>query len=197
MTSIDPIRDLRFEGMDIPQLREWINQIKQGAGTESMQTAVRALEECVRVVTDLDETLRRELAKLQIDWEGNAGGLAAEATRQRSAVLGEAPDPLARSASGVEGHGEGYESTRHKLPNTDELRHQEAENFFEWAGGGFGYESDYDAEAKRIDAQKKAAAAALACSASAPGPPCSRGRTPCSMASPRAARAPSWSTLAP
>ncbi|GAA2357081.1 hypothetical protein GCM10009854_39220 [Saccharopolyspora halophila] len=162
MADIEPIRDIRFEGMDISQLREWISRIKQGAGTESMQSAVRALDSCVQVVTDLDDTLRRELGKLQIAWEGSAGDLAAETTRRQQAMMSEAPDPLARSASSVEGQGQGYESARHKLPNCDELRHQESENVLEWAGGGFGYESDYDAEAKRIDAQKKAAQAALA-----------------------------------
>ncbi|MER6993241.1 hypothetical protein ABT337_28735 [Saccharopolyspora hirsuta] len=162
MTSIDPIRDIRFEGMDIPQLQEWITQVKQGRGTESMQSAVRALDECVKVVVELDETLRRELGKLQVAWEGNAGDLAAAATQQQSVFMSDAPDPLRASAQSVDEQGRGYESARHTLPNTDELRHKQSENALEWAGGAFGYESDYDQEAKQIDANKKAAQAALA-----------------------------------
>ncbi|WP_428835485.1 PPE domain-containing protein [Saccharopolyspora thermophila] len=161
VTSIDPIRDIRFEGMDIPQLQEWITQIKQGRGAESMHGAVRALDECVKVVVELDETLRRELGKLQIAWEGNAGSLAAAATQQQSVFLADAPDPLKASATSVDAQGRGYESAKNRLPNNDELRHKESENIFEKAGGYFGYESDYDAEAKAIDAQKKAAQAAL------------------------------------
>ncbi|MER7010162.1 PPE domain-containing protein [Saccharopolyspora sp. NPDC000359] len=162
MTSIDPIRDIRFEGMDIPQLQEWITQVKQGRGTESMQSAVRALDECVKVVVELDETLRRELGKLQIAWEGNAGELAAAATKQHSVFMADAPDPLKASAQSVDAQGRGYESARHTLPNSDELRHKQSENVLEWSGGAFGYESDYDQEAKQIDANKKAAQAALA-----------------------------------
>ncbi|SEG62697.1 PPE family protein [Saccharopolyspora kobensis] len=162
MTSIDPIRDIRFEGMDIPQLQEWITQVKQGRGTESMQSAVRALDECVQVVVDLDDTLRRELGKLQIAWEGNAGDLAAAATQQQAVFMSDAPDPLRASAQSVDEQGRGYESARHTLPNSDELRHKQSENAVEWAGGAFGYESDYDKEAKQIDANKKAAQAALA-----------------------------------
>ncbi|SFS36310.1 hypothetical protein [Saccharopolyspora flava] len=161
MTYIDPIRDIRFKGMDIPELQEWIAQIKQGQGTQAMQGAVRALDQCVQVVVDLDDTLRRELGKLQVEWQGNAGSLAAEATRQQSVAFGDAPDPLAVSASSVDAQAGGYESARHALPNADELRHSQSENVFEWAGGAFGYESDYDQEAKRIEAQKQAAQAAL------------------------------------
>ncbi|MGW3469198.1 PPE domain-containing protein [Saccharopolyspora sp. NPDC000995] len=161
MTSIDPIRDIRFEGMDIPQLQEWIMQIKQGRGAESMQGAVRALDECVQVVVDLDETLRRELGKLQIAWEGNAGSLAAAATQQQSVFMADAPDPLKASAESVDAQGRGYESARNGLPNNDELKHKQSENAIEWAGGAFGYESDYDKEAKQIEAQKQAAQAAL------------------------------------
>jgi hypothetical protein len=58
--------------------------------------------------------------------------------------------------------GEDYSATKHRLPNPDELRHKQSENVLEWARGAFGYESDYDAEAKQIDASKKAAALALA-----------------------------------
>ncbi|MCI2419240.1 hypothetical protein MOQ72_17475 [Saccharopolyspora sp. K220] len=162
MTSIDPIRDIRFEGMDIAQLQEWISQIKQGRGTESMQGAVRALEQCVQVVVDLDDTLRRELGKLQIAWEGNAGSLAAAATQQTAVFMSDAPDPLKASADSVDAQGRGYESARNNLPNNDELRHKQSENVLEWAGGGFGYESDYDKEAKAIEAQRQAAQAALA-----------------------------------
>ncbi|MDA3643475.1 hypothetical protein LZ318_09160 [Saccharopolyspora indica] len=162
MTSIDPIRDIRFEGMDIPQLQEWITQVKQGRGTESMQSAVRALDECVQVVVDLDDTLRRELGKLQIAWEGNAGDLAAAATQQQAVFMSDAPDPLRASAQSVDEQGRGYESARHTLPNSDELRQKQSENALEWAGGAFGYESDYDKEAKQVDANKKAAQAALA-----------------------------------
>ncbi|MFI0468115.1 hypothetical protein ACH347_28875 [Saccharopolyspora sp. 5N102] len=161
MTSIDPIRDIRFEGMDIPQLQEWITQIKQGRGAESMQGAVRALDECVQVVVDLDETLRRELGKLQIAWEGNAGSLAAAATQQQSVFMADAPDPLKASADSVDAQGRGYESARNGLPNNDELKHKQSENAVEWAGGAFGYESDYDKEAKNIEGQKQAAQAAL------------------------------------
>ncbi|RRO16241.1 PPE domain-containing protein [Saccharopolyspora rhizosphaerae] len=161
MTYIDPLRDIRFQGMDIPELQEWIAQIKQGQGTQAMQGAVRALDKCVQVVVDLDDTLRRELAKLQVEWHGSAGSLAAEATRQQSVALGDAPDPLAVSASSVAAQAGGYESARHTLPNPDELGHEQSENVFEWAGGGFGYESDYDQEAKQIEAQKRAAQAAL------------------------------------
>ncbi|TDC90129.1 hypothetical protein E1161_19765 [Saccharopolyspora aridisoli] len=161
MTYTDPIRDIRFKGMDIPELQEWIAQIKQGQGTQAMQGAVRALDECVQVVVDLDDALRRELGKLHVEWEGSAGSLAAEATRQQSVAFGDAPDPLAVSASSVDAQAGGYESARHRLPNAEELRHKQSENVFEWAGGGFGYESDYDEEAKKIEAEKQAAQAAL------------------------------------
>jgi hypothetical protein len=162
MTDIDRIRDLRFEGMDIPQLQEWIGKIKQGRGSESMHNAVAALDKCVQVVVDLDERLRNELGKLGIDWQGNAGALAHEAGRQRSVVLAEAPEALKTSAAGVDDQGSSFESARNTLPNTDELQHKQSENFFEWVGGAFGYESDYDKEVKQIQAQRQAAQAALA-----------------------------------
>ncbi|GAA2779592.1 hypothetical protein [Saccharopolyspora taberi] len=162
MAGIDPIRDIRFEGMDIPELMQWIAQIKDGRGTESMNSAVRGLEECVQVVVDLDNTLRAELGKLQIAWEGNAGSMAAAATQQQTAVMAEAQDPLAQSANNVDAQGRGYESAKHTLPNTSELVNTQTENPIEaGAGAVFGYESDYDQEAKRIDGQKQASQAAL------------------------------------
>ncbi|MEY8038869.1 hypothetical protein AB8O55_05630, partial [Saccharopolyspora cebuensis] len=161
MTGIEEIRGLRFEGMDIPQLLDWIGKIKQGRGAESMHEAVQALDECVRVVVDLDETLRTELGKLGVAWEGNAGALAQEASAQRSVVLQESEEPLRATATSVDAQGRSFESARNTLPNGEELRHQESEHFFEWAGGGFGYESDYDQEAKQIAQQRSAAQAAL------------------------------------
>lgn len=161
MTEVDPIRDLRFEGMDIPHLLEWIRKIKQGGGSGSMHDSVDALQRAVQVVVDLDETLRIELGKLRIAWAGNAGDIAQEATRQQIVTMRDAQDPLKASAAGVQAQGEGYSSARHSLPDESELRHHESENVVEWAGGAFGYESDYDAEAKKISGQKQAAQAAL------------------------------------
>ncbi|QUH04528.1 hypothetical protein HUO13_30480 [Saccharopolyspora erythraea] len=161
MAGIDPIRDIRFEGMDIPQLQQWIAQIKHGRGTESMNGAVRGLEQCVQVVVDLDNTLRTELAKLQIHWEGNAGSMAQAATRAQTAVMQESQDPLAVSAASVDAQGRGYESAKHTLPEAGDLQAQQSENFLEWSGGAFGYESDYDAEAKQIQNRQLAAQSAL------------------------------------
>lgn len=161
MNDIAPIRDIRFEGMDIPELLDWINKIKQGSGAESMHRSVQALDQAVQVVVDLDNTLRTELGKLQIAWEGSAGTLAQTVTQQRSVVLQESQDPLRMSAQSVQAQGEGYATAKNNLPNPDELQAKQSENFLEWSGGAFGYESDYDAEAKQIAGSKQAAADAL------------------------------------
>lgn len=161
MSDLDPIRDLRFQGFDIPELLQWIGKIKEGRGTESMEQAATALQQCAQIVADLDETLRTELGKLEIEWQGHAGSIAQQATAQQTAVMRESQDPLANSATGVQAQGRGYESARNTLPNQSEIQHQKDENFFEWAGGAFGYTSDYDEEAKKIDGQKQVAQQAL------------------------------------
>lgn len=161
MAGMGDVRDLRFEGMDIPELRRWIGEIKGGRGPESMDTAARALEQAVQVVVDLDDTLRRELGKLRIDWEGYGGAIAQEVTQRQQEVLRDAQEPLKASTRGVQEQGRGYSTAKNGLPNAEELQHRQSENAAEWFGGAFGYESDYDEEAKRIDGQKKAAQAAL------------------------------------
>jgi len=161
MEDLDPIRNLRFQGFDIPQLLEWIGKIKDGDGAASMDRAAAALKECADIVTGLDDTLRRELGKLQIEWRGNAGSIAQEATAQQSAVMQQSQDPLAASASGVEGQGRGFEAAKNSLPEQSGLQHQQSENFFEWSGGAFGYTSDYDEEANQISGNKQAAQQAL------------------------------------
>ncbi|GAB3275991.1 hypothetical protein [Parasphingorhabdus pacifica] len=161
MNETEPIRDIRFEGMDTAQLLDWIGKIKEGHGPESMHDSVDALERAVQVVVDLDETLRVELGKLSIAWEGNAGTIAQEATKEQVAAMREAQQPLAASVNSVRSQGEGYSSARHSLPDPGEMRNQESENVAEWAGGAFGYESDYDAAAKQADQQKHAARAVL------------------------------------
>lgn len=161
MTGMEAVRDFRFEGMDIPELQKWIDEIKDGRGPESMETAARSLERCVQVVVDLDETLRRELGKLQIEWEGQAGSIAQQATHEQTVVMEESQAPLKASSASVQAQGQGYSTAKNGLPNAGELQHQQSENVLEWSGGAFGYESDYDKEAKQIDGQKKAAQAAL------------------------------------
>ncbi|MCA1195444.1 hypothetical protein [Saccharopolyspora sp. 6V] len=161
MEDLNPIRNLRFEGFDIPELLGWIGRIKDGRGTESMDQAASALQQCAQIVTELDETLRVELGKLEIEWTGNAGSIAQEATKQQSAVMQQSQDPLATSATSVEAQGRGYESAKNTLPNQSEMHNDKSENIFEKGLGYFGYTSDYDEEAKKIDGRKQVAQQAL------------------------------------
>ncbi|WP_243792783.1 PPE domain-containing protein [Saccharopolyspora gloriosae] len=161
MEDLNPIRNLRFQGFDIPELLSWIGKIKDGRGTESMDQAATALQQCAQIVTDLDDTLRVELGKLQIEWTGNAGAIAQEATAKQSAVMQQSQDPLATSATSVEAQGRGFESAKNTLPNRNEMHNSESENFLEKGAGVFGYTSDYDEEAKKIDGRKQVAQQAL------------------------------------
>ncbi|MFR9731321.1 hypothetical protein ACL03H_18995 [Saccharopolyspora sp. MS10] len=157
MEDLNPIRNLRFQGFDIPELLTWIGRIKDGRGTESMDGAAIALQRCAQIVTELDETLRTELGKLRIEWTGNAGAIAQEATAKQSAVMQQSQDPLATSATSVEAQGRGYESAKNTLPNQNEMHNSESENIFEKGAGYFGYTSDYDEEAKKIEGRKQLA----------------------------------------
>ncbi|GAB2666495.1 hypothetical protein GCM10027271_27340 [Saccharopolyspora gloriosae] len=161
MEDLNPIRNLRFQGFDIPELLDWIGKIKDGRGTESMDQAATALQQCAQIVTELDDTLRTELGKLQIEWTGNAGAIAQEATAKQSAVMQQSQDPLATSATSVEAQGRGFESAKNTLPNQNEMQNNESENIFEKGAGVFGYTSDYDEEAKKIDGRKQVAQQAL------------------------------------
>lgn len=155
------VGDYRFEGMELPQLAQWIDELKQGPGAAEATRAATAVNDAAKVIADLDEQLRVELGKIGVAWHGNAGQLAQQQVQQQSMTMAASAPAMQDTSSTVGMQGEEYSATKHKLPEPGELRHKQSENVVEWGGGAFGYESDYDAEAKQIDANKKAAAQAL------------------------------------
>lgn len=73
------LSNLRFDGYSNEELAQQVDGLRDGAGSETLHNAVGALVRLADGLADTDRTLREELAKVGVTWQGEAadGGTSA------------------------------------------------------------------------------------------------------------------------
>lgn len=136
------LRDLRFEGFSNEQLAGEIDGLRNGAGSGSLHRAVHALMSIADALADTDRTLRQELQKIGVEWEGAASERGHEETQKASIYAEDAVPVVARSASGVNEQGDTFSHSRNSAPNSDTLRGPTQLNGWDRFAGAFGHTTD-------------------------------------------------------
>jgi uncharacterized protein YukE len=150
--------DLRFEGFSNEQLAGEIDGLRNGAGSESLHRAVHALMSIADALADTDRTLRQELRRIGVEWEGAAAEQGQEQTQQASIYAEDAVPVVARSASGVNEQGDSFSHSRNSAPNSETLRGPSQLNGVDRFAGMFGHTTD---NAKKVQETQAARGQAI------------------------------------
>ncbi|OLR90904.1 PPE domain-containing protein [Actinokineospora bangkokensis] len=153
--------DLRFEGYSFQQLAGQLDGLRKGPGSSSLNEAVDALKQLSQSLERTDRTLRNELAKIGVAWEGNASEGGMEATRQASVFAEDAGVRVDATGANVNVQGAVFDSTRNSAPQGGELRGPTQTTVVDDVLGSFGYTTDHAAKVEQTRAAHDAAAAAM------------------------------------
>lgn len=137
------LSNLRFEGYSNEDLARQVDGLRDGAGSETMRNAVRALVSLADGLADTDRTLREQLREVGVNWQGAAAEEGAAATQSASIYAEQATDPVVDSAKGVDMQGDSYANTRNSAPDSSTLRGPSEENFGDRVAGLFGHTTDH------------------------------------------------------
>jgi hypothetical protein len=116
------IGDYRFDGFTNGELATMVDQVRQGPGSASMNRAVDALTAIANSLKQTDQTLRTELAKVGVDWQGDSSQDAQVVMTDSAQYGGEANGTITTSAGAVNSQGSDFSRTRNGSPEAGKLR---------------------------------------------------------------------------
>jgi len=119
---VEKIRNHRFDGYTDTGVATEIEKFRSGDGIGSIGAAVDALKNVAVALADTDDTLRRELAKLGVEWQSQAGGQAAQVFSEQAGFSQDAMAKVDHSAEMIFAQGEAFNRTLYKLPDAATVR---------------------------------------------------------------------------
>ena len=151
------ITDFRFQGYDNQALATLVQQFQSGDAAQKFSDASHALRELSASLTEVDETLRAELKKLGIDWQGAAGDQASQKTTVMADYAAEADEAGRQNSQATAVQGATYSQTRNGMPEPQKLRGDTETNVGDKFLGFFGHETDHAKEVKQTQAAREQA----------------------------------------
>jgi hypothetical protein len=119
---VEKIRNHRFDGYTDTGIATEIEKFKSGDGIGSIGTAVEALRSVSGALAETDVTLRRELSKMGVEWQSQAGGQAGQVFTDQAGFSRDAVDKVDHSAEMIFAQGEAFNRTLYKLPDAGTVR---------------------------------------------------------------------------
>jgi hypothetical protein len=119
---VEKIRNHRFDGYTDTGVATEIEKFRSGDGIGSIGAAVDALKNVAVALADTDDTLRRELGKLGVEWQSQAGGQAAQVFTDQAGFSQDAMAKVDHSAEMIFAQGEAFNRTLYKLPDAATVR---------------------------------------------------------------------------
>lgn len=119
---VEKIRNHRFDGYTDTGIATEIEKFKSGDGIGSIGTAVEALRSVSGALAETDVTLRRELSKMGVEWQSQAGGQAGQVFTEQAGFSRDAMDKVEHSAEMIFAQGEAFNRTLYKLPDAATVR---------------------------------------------------------------------------
>lgn len=151
VAQAERIRDHRFTGYTNNMLAQEIELFKNGRGIAGLSEAVAALKAVAQALSETDDTLRTELAKLGVEWSSTAGERAASAVEREAEFSEEANQKVNHSAELIFAQGEAFNRTLHSLPEPEELRGATGDyNVSDFSFSLLGFETDHVRKLKRV-----------------------------------------------
>ena len=155
------LSDLRFVGYDNQMLIEQVNGLRNGAGAGTLNDAVSALMELAGGLADTDETLRDQLKKVGVTWQGQAAEGGTAATESASIYAEQAQGPVTDSAKGVDSQGAAFTTSRNSAPDSGALNGPTEESTVDQIAGFFGHTTDHARQVRETNAARDAAIDAM------------------------------------
>ena len=142
------LSNLRFDGYSNEDLARQVDGLRDGAGSETLHNAVRALVSLAEGLADTDKTLREQLKEIGVTWQGEAAGGGTDATENASIYADAATDPVNDSAKGVDSQGATFSTTRNGAPDSGTLRGPTEESLGDKVAGFFGHTTDHASDVR-------------------------------------------------
>ncbi|MFL6143404.1 MAG: hypothetical protein ACJ72N_16260 [Labedaea sp.] len=153
--------DLRFEGYDNQALAEQVDGLRNGAGSESLHNAARALIALAGGLAETDRVLREQLQQIGVSWQGQAADGGTAATKQASVFAEDAVTPVGESAKGVSNQSGSFAHTRNSAPDSGTLRGPTQLDGFDRFAGLLGHTTDHAKDVASTGAARDQAIAGL------------------------------------
>jgi hypothetical protein len=119
---VEKIRNHRFDGYTDTGVATEIEKFRSGDGIGSIGIAVEALRAVAGALAETDVTLRRELVKLGVEWQSQAGGQAGQVFTEQAGFSSDATEKVDHSAEMIFAQGEAFSRTLYKLPDAATVR---------------------------------------------------------------------------
>lgn len=155
MTDFRQLKDHRFQGHDNAALMNLLQQFSQSDAAQRFSTASHALRSLAATLESVDESIRTELKKLGIDWVGAAGENAGEKVTVTADVATSGTEAGQQNSKATAVQGDAYSDSRNGMPDASKLAGDTETNFWDDAGGFFGYETDHAKEVKETQAARE------------------------------------------
>lgn len=155
------LSDLRFNGYGNSELVAQVNGLRNGRGPETLNGAVVALVALADGLGDTDEALRRQLAEIGVNWQGEAADGGTSATESASIYAEQSQGPVTDSAKGVDSQGAAFSTTKNSAPDAGTLSGPTAENGVDQFLGFFGHTTDHAQQVKDTNAAREQAIDAM------------------------------------
>jgi hypothetical protein len=153
--------DLRFEGYDNAALAAQVDGLRNGAGSESLHDAARALVTLAGGLAETDRVLREQLRQIGVSWQGQASEGGRQATQTAAVYADDAAQPVGESAKGVATQSGEFSHTRNSAPDSATLRGPGQLNGFDRFAGMFGHTTDHAKAVQATSAARDQAVAGL------------------------------------
>ena len=152
--SYQQLPDFRFEGRDNGALAKLVTELNASDSARQFGQASEALRALADQLTETDETLRRELGKLGIAWQGAAGEQAGTAFKAEADYADEMNQSGQRNSDATMMQSESHSNARNSMPPANKLNGPTDTSMVDTAAGWFGYETDHAAEVKATNAAR-------------------------------------------
>lgn len=155
--SYEQLPDFRFEGRDNASLSQLVAKFKSGDSARAFGEASEGLRQLAAQLEETDQTLRRELGKLGIAWQGAAGDKAGTAFKAEADYADEMNTSGQQNSTATMVQSESHSSARNSMPEPAKLNGATETSFVDDVGGFFGYETDHAQEVKETNAAREQA----------------------------------------
>ncbi|RKT51607.1 hypothetical protein [Saccharothrix australiensis] len=155
MTDFKQLKDHRFEGYDNGALAQLLDRFTSSDAAQRFSDASHALRSLAASLDTVDSTLREQLKKLGIDWQGAAGENSGKAVTVSADVATSGTEAGQQNSQTTAVQGATYSHSRNGMPESQKLRGDTETSFWDDAGGFFGYETDHAKEVKATQAARE------------------------------------------
>jgi hypothetical protein len=155
------LSDLRFVGYDNGALAGQVDGLRNGVGPGTLNDAVSSLMSLAEGLVETDKTLRDQLKKIGVSWQGEAAEGGTSATEGAAIYADQAKEPVTDSAMGVDFQGAVFSTTKNSAPDAGTLRGPTEENGIDQFAGFLGHTTDHAKEVQATNAARDQAVDAM------------------------------------